>query len=188
MFIKLIFLFIYVLNTTSYNETKTNIKQKAITNHNIEIIKSIENNNQLLQNKQPTKQDNEKIGTISIPKINLVKNIYNINSKKNNIEENVTILKIIEDKDNHTKTMIIAAHSGTGDLAYFKNLHKLNLNDTVILNYNNTNIIYKINKIYEQDKNGYITIQQKNTDRLILTTCSEKQNKQLIIESKRKES
>lgn len=188
MLIKLIILFIYVLNLTSYNKQKINTIPKEIINEHIKITKQIENNGQSQQKDQVKNQNNEKIGTISISKINLVKNLYNINSKKNNIEENVTILKIIENKENNEKIIIIAAHSGTGDLAYFKNLHKLTLNDEVILNYNNTKIIYKIDKIYEQEKIGFITIPQKNTSRLILTTCSENKNKQLIIECKIKES
>ena len=48
--------------------------------------------------------------------------------------------------------------------------------------------IFIITNIFEQDKNGYINIVKNNKSQLILTTCSTiNKNKQLIIESTKKE-
>lgn len=44
--------------------------------------------------------------------------------------------------------------------------------------------IYKIINIWEEDKNGYIHVNKKEENQLILTTCSPTtENKQLVINS-----
>ncbi len=116
------------------------------------------------------------IAILNIDKINLTKNIYNINSTHNNVEENVTIL--YDDK----YLIVLAAHSGPASIAYFDNLDKLEINDIVNLNYKDNEITYKVIKIEEQPKDGTIEINKTNTKQLILTTCSKKdKNKQLVI-------
>ena len=81
--------------------------------------------------------------------------------------------------------IVLAAHSGTGRNAFFKDLNKLNINDTINLTYTNNHYTYKVINIFEQDKSGYITINEKEYDQLFLTTCSYNKNKQLIIECKK---
>ena len=72
------------------------------------------------------------IATLTIPKINLIRPLYSINDKRNNIEENVTILK--ESTIDH---IILAAHSGNSKVSYFNDLDKLQIDDTIIINYQN---------------------------------------------------
>ena len=120
--------------------------------------------------------NDEIIGTLTIDKLNLSKNIYNINSSHNNVEENVTIL------NDDINLIVLAAHSGPGYIAFFNDLDKLELNDTVNLTYNNKKLVYKVTNIEEQPKDGTIEINKTNKQRLILTTCSKKdKNKQLVI-------
>ena len=123
------------------------------------------------------------IGEIIIPKINIDKPLFRVQSPENNIEKNITILKesIFPDKDN--SIMLLAAHSGTGEIAYFNELDKLTIEDEIILIINKTRYIYKVNNIWEEKKNGYININKSNNKKLILTTCSPTNNNyQLIIE------
>ena len=125
------------------------------------------------------------IGNIKISKINLYNDIYGKNSNKNNIEENVTILK----ESNYPHLLILAAHSGTGKIAYFNELDKLDINDEIIIKYNKNITKYKIIKIWEEKKNGKIHIDKNNNNQLILTTCSPNHtNYQLIISCIEKES
>ena len=125
-------------------------------------------------------ENNEIIGTLTIDKLNLSKNIYNINSSHNNVEENVTIL------NDDINLIVLAAHSGPGYIAFFNDLDKLELNDTVNLTYNNKNLVYIVTNIEEQTKDGTIEINKTDKQRLILTTCSKKdKNKQLVITSKK---
>lgn len=122
------------------------------------------------------KENDEIIGTLTIDKLNLSKKIYNINSSHNNVEENVTIL------NDDMNLIVLAAHSGPGYIAFFNDLDKLELNDTVNLNYNNKNLVYKVTNIEEQLKDGTIEINKTDKQRLILTTCSKKdKTKQLVV-------
>ena len=128
-----------------------------------------------------SKEENDEIiGTLTINKLNLSKNIYNINSSHNNVEENVTIL------NDDMNLIVLAAHSGPGYIAFFNDLDKLELNDTVNLTYNNKNLVYKVINIEEQPKDGTIEINKTDKQRLILTTCSKKdKTKQLVVITKK---
>ena len=125
---------------------------------------------------------------LEIKKINLKQPFYEINDKNNTIEKNIEILKesIMPDKDN--SIVIIAAHSGEGDIAYFNNLTELTINDELLLSYNNKIYKYYIKEIYEEDKTGYINVDKEKEKQLILTTCHpNKHNKQLVINAIKKE-
>ena len=165
--------------------------QNKINNQKPNVI----NNNSIIKNEPPEVEtiiENESdlpIGHISIPSINLKNNLYSPNSKHNNIEENVTILKDSLNLNTNNSIFILAAHSGNGQIAYFNNLDKLNIDDEIEIKYHNKKYTFSVIKIFEQQKKGYINIQKKEFSQLILTTCSKKdKNKQLIIECKIKES
>ena len=144
--------------------------------------------NKSSETNQIIKKDNEKIGKLIINKINLKQNLYKIESKKNNIEENVAIMKESNYPNISNGILILAAHSGTGKIAYFEELDNLELKDNIIIIYKNKKYIYQITKIWEQKKNGYIKIKKENKKQLILTTCSpKKKNTQLIINCIEKE-
>lgn len=134
-------------------------------------------------------KENDIIGNIIINKINLNKPLYNKNSNKNNIEENVTILKESIMPDEENSIVFIAAHSGTGPIAFFKDLDKLIENDNVILEYNNIKYEYIVKNSWEVKKNGYINVNKERKNQLILTTCSpNNKDNQLIINCIQKES
>ena len=98
----------------------------------------------------------EVIGTLTINKINLSKDIYKINSSHNNVDENVTILN----DDNNL--IVLAAHSGPGYIAFFNNLDKLEFNDIIKLNFKGKKLKYKVTNIEEQVKDGTIEINKTN--------------------------
>ena len=157
---------------------------------NLSIIK-IDNKKEILSIDKPIfiNNNDNSIGYLEINKINLKEKLYNINSKENNIEQNITILKesILPDKDN--SIMFIAAHSGIGKIAYFEELDELKPNDEIILNINNKTYKYIVKEYWEEKKNGYINVNKESKKQLILTTCSpNKDNYQLIINCIEKES
>ncbi|MCI6107846.1 MAG: sortase [Tenericutes bacterium] len=105
-------------------------------------------------------------------------------SKHNNIEENITILENSIMPDNENSIIFLAAHSGTGKIAFFQYLNRLKAGDKVKLKYKDKIYNYTINSIWEEEKTGYIHINKTKENQLILTTCSPKnKDKQLIIES-----
>ena len=127
----------------------------------------------------------EYYGILSIPKINLKTGFYNINSKNNNVNNSVTILKESIPPENDNSIVYLAAHSGVGHLAYFKNINKLTNEDMIYLNINSKSYYYTITDIYEMPRNGLITVERNiNEKYLVLTTCSNNENMQLVIVSK----
>ena len=115
----------------------------------------------------------KEIMTISIPKLNISNKIYKVESNLNNIDKNVIILKGSNMPDKENGVLLIGAHSGIGKYAYFKNLDKIQLNDEIIINYNNQNYLYKVVNKYLDKKDGSINFNNSPTSkRLILYTCN----------------
>ena len=179
-------LLIYLLICSQIYLKYTPVEKDIPTNHKQENVHLTKKENIYPQTKELNyqKQSNDNIGEIIIEKIKLQQKLYPINSTKNNIEKNVTILKHSEDPNINNSIMFIAAHSGTGKIAYFKNLDKLKKTDIIKLTYKDNHYIYEIKDIWEIEKTGSINIEKENNTQLILTTCSPtKENYQLIINS-----
>lgn len=124
-------------------------------------------------------------GRLSINKINLNEDFYKINSPQNNVEKHVTVLE----NSDFPNLLILAAHSGEGDIAYFEDLDDLKVNDEIIISHNNKKYHYYIKEIWEEKKNGYINLNKESNNQLVLTTCSPKhKGYQLIINCIEKES
>ena len=127
--------------------------------------------------------DNEDfIAVLEIPKINLKKELYDITSKKNNVNKNIEILNGSDYPNVKNGNFILAGHSGTGQYAYFNNLVKLALDDYAYIYYNGIKYSYKLKRFYEIDKTGSANIiKNKNTSSLTLITCKINTNKQLVF-------
>ncbi len=136
-----------------------------------------------------SKEKDSPIGKITIPKIELEEYFYQQDSQENTIEKHVSILgeSILPNEEN--SILILAAHSGTGPIAYFERLDELTIGDSITINYQGIDYIYQVKEIWEEEKNGYIHLKKELENQLILTTCSpSKNNKQLIINCIKKES
>ena len=131
------------------------------------------------------KEKDEYLGILNIPRINLKQGFYSISSKNNNVNRSVTILKESIMPNENGSIVYLVAHSGSGYLAFFKDLNKLEINDIIYLDINNVSYKYSINDIYELDKNGKIMVNHNiHENLLVLSTCSDNLNKQLVITSK----
>ena len=125
------------------------------------------------------------VGVLEIPKINLRKGFTSIDDKDNNLNKNIKILKESDMPNVVGGNLIIAGHSGTGRIAFFKDLKKLSLKDSIYIYYQNKKYIYEVVDIYEIEKNGTMSIKKnKNETTLTLITCSESnENKQIVLVS-----
>ena len=122
------------------------------------------------------------IAVLKIPKINLEKGLVEKNSKYNNINYGVQILKESDSPDVINGNVILAAHSGTANISYFRNLDKLDLGDDAIIYYQGSTYNYKVVKKYDVDKTGKINIKRdRNTSTLTLITCRHNTDKQIVI-------
>ena len=77
--------------------------------------------------------------------------------------------------------IILASHSGNSYVSYFKNLHKLDINDEIYFYYKNNKYIYSIYKIDEVDKTGNIELKKTNSSDITLITCKGNLKKQIVI-------
>ena len=86
----------------------------------------------------------EYIGYLQIDKVNLRQGLVSKNSYYNNVNRNIQILKQSSMPDKEKGNVILASHSGTSSISYFKNLYKLNLGDEAKIYYKNNVYLYKI--------------------------------------------
>lgn len=113
------------------------------------------------------------VAVLEIPKIDLKKGLYSMDSKYNTVRRNVAILSPSDYPDVSGGNFVLAAHSGNGYLSFFKNLYKLSTEDYVYVYYNDVKYSYKITYIYKQAKTGTINVYRPyNKTTLMLITCT----------------
>lgn len=135
---------------------------------NVEIEDQSENkstNNDSFQNNY--------LGVLEVPKINLKKGFYGLDSPYNNVDYNITVINGSTYPTEENNNLILAAHSGDCPVCYFENLYKLKKGDEAYLNYNNTKYSYKIVDIYDVEKDGTVAIYRDYTKNVLtLITCT----------------
>ena len=152
---------------------KEEIKEKQETQEKQEIREEEEKREELKEEPLPEEISNEYIGYLVIPKINLMKGFLDIRSTENDVEKNILVVEGSNYPTTDKGNFILAGHSGTGWKAFFNDLYKLSINDTVYVTYKNKKYIYQIVNIYTQPKTGKIAI-YRNYEKTTLTliTCT----------------
>ena len=119
---------------------------------------------------------------LKYPKIGVEKGLCKKGSYCNNVNNNIQILDDADYPDEATGNFILAGHSGNGRAAYFRNVYKLEKDDSISVIYGGFEYKYKIVNIYDIEKTGTANIirnREKNT--LTLVTCRQNTNKQIIV-------
>ena len=163
---------IFIVDSVNFIDNKNivcNLEKNDIKNNKVNVSKV---NNKTVDYK----------AILSIPKIDLVGKIYDINSKLNNVNKNIQVISPSTFPDVENSNLILASHSGNSKISYFKNLDKLILDDDVYLYYQDKKYEYKVKDIYNQEKDGEIEIiKNKNTDTLSLITCDKNDKRYQIV-------
>lgn len=169
----------YVISIPILNSKK---ESDALSNFYIQEEKK-NDTNQVQNNKENQITSGlEYIAVLKIPKINLEKGLVAKDSKYNNLDYGIKILKESDSPDVINGNVILASHSGTADISYFNNLDKLKINDEVLILYNGKTYQYKIVNIYDIDKTGKAKINRNNNKSTItLITCRNGTNKQIVL-------
>lgn len=144
----------------------------------------IEPDGEVIEPKVEEKQhsDEDYIALIEIPKIGLKKGLYSKESPNNNVNKNIQILDEADMPDKENGNFILAGHSGSGRVAYFKNLHKVEKDDLVYIYYEGARYGYKLVNSYEINKNGEADIVRNgNRNTLTLITCKNNTEKQIVF-------
>ena len=123
------------------------------------------------------------IAYISIPKIELNRGIYNTTLTLNNVNKNIYVHPASTFPNNVSgNNLILASHSGSSSISYFKKLYKLALEDDVYLEYNGKTYHYKIKNIYTVLKDGTVALRVKqNVSTISLITCTKGDSKTQTI-------
>ncbi len=170
---------LYPLINNKYIDIK---EEQAIKEYYIEEVNTAEEIQEPeIEEVKPKKEINY-IGILKIPKINLERGLVDRNSYSNNVNYNIQILSNSSMPDEKNGNVILAAHSGNGRTAFFKNIDKLVINDEVIIDYKNKTYKYKIIDIYDIEKTGKAKIiRNNNVNTLTLVTCRHNTNNQIIV-------
>lgn len=112
-------------------------------------------------------------GILEIPKIGFSKGFYYKESELNNVKFNLKILDVSSYPDQERGNVIIIGHSGNYSNSYFANLYQLEISDVASINYKNKKYNYKVVNIYNETKDGTVTIYRDETKScLTLITCT----------------
>ena len=113
------------------------------------------------------------LGVLEIPKIGLKRGFFGTDSKYNDIKYNVTLIKGSAMPDVVNGNLILIAHSGSGYIAFFARLYRLDIGDDIYVTYNKNKYHYKLVNIYDAPKSGKVKI-KRNFDKTTLTliTCT----------------
>lgn len=162
---------------------------KNIEDNNIQEFFNEEQNEETIQEEVFVEVENKKvdetnydyIAVLEIPQINLKRGLSQ-DKYYNNVNRNVEILKGSTMPNVSKGNFILAGHSGSGRVAYFRNLNKLTIGDISYIYYGGVKYTYKVNNIYDIEKTGTATITRDlNKTTLTMITCRHNTNKQIVI-------
>jgi LPXTG-site transpeptidase (sortase) family protein len=163
---------LYYDQIVSLNEELDEIDEEEEILSEEELISS-DTNQQETTTKTTTNYTSYYIGYLKIPTINLERGFVDINSKYNNVNKNIYVHPSSSYPNSLNGNLILAAHSGTSSVSYFKNLYKLNIDDDVYVTYKGKEYHYKVKNIYKDQKDGTVSIKRNaNVSTLTLITCS----------------
>lgn len=180
-----IFLFLLGILYNIYNHYQKN-KKDIIDNYRIEEffeIKEDETQTEELSVETPiiNEENDNYIGILEIPKINLKKGVVDKISSSNNVNKNIYTLKETTLPDEQINShIILASHSGNSYVSFFKDLSKLEMKDNIYFYYKGVKYIYEISNKYEVEKTGTISLKINNRSDITLITCISGTNKQVV--------
>lgn len=164
-----------------YNEKNINEFEKT----SVEVfIKETVKRKEVDKEKKTKSKANEVINYIAvleIPKINLKRGLVDPNSPRNNVGDNIQIIKPVSMPDEEDSTFILASHSGSSRVAFFNRLNELSKHDDVFVYYKGYKYRYRIKENYNTKKTGSILVNKSDNESvIILTSCSPSNTMQLV--------
>lgn len=141
-----------------------------------EISHYLKNQQELINYYQEKKEKtlDSYYGVLEIPSIHLKRGFFSLESPLNHVDKSIEVISSCNPKE--TCDFILASHSGDSPISFFKELDKLQINDTANLNYNHEIYTYYLKSIENAIKDGSISLEKSSLSRLILTTCDRQNN------------
>lgn len=152
-----------------------------------QVVEDITQENKFVEveNKNISKTNYNYIAVLEIPKINIKRGLSQ-EKYYNNVNRNVEILKGSDMPNISKGNFILAGHSGSGRVSYFKNLDKLVIGDISYIYYGGIKYTYKVTNIYDIEKKGTLEnyVDDKIKNKKILINLIKKYSKgNKLIES-----
>jgi len=175
-------------NESQLNNSDSSIDEEMDNNQNVSVDTDyVVDNNDNGSNENNNPHDNgsngnnnsnvipesEYIGFLKIDEINLKVGLVAKESRYNHVDRNVQILDPSDYPNVINGNFILASHSGTSKISYFKHLYKLELGDIATIFYKDYIYNYKIVDIYNVPKTGSLEVKRdSNKTVLTLITCT----------------
>lgn len=122
------------------------------------------------------------VGYLEIEKINFNKGFYPKESKYNDVDKNLLVVKEASYPNVSKGNLIIAGHSGDAWNSFFNDLYKLSVGDTAVVKFQGKTYKYKFVNIYKAPKVGTIAIYRNSKKTtLTLVTCTNFDNRTQTI-------
>lgn len=166
----------------SLSKKEKEVKEDKLVQEFIDKNDDVKTTTKNEEEKQEKHIEEDYLMVVEIPKINLRKGIYNINSKNNIVNKNIQIMKESDMPNKDKGMLVLAGHNGNSRVSYFDRLNELNKEDKVYIYYANNKYTYEISNMYEAEKNGTITV-KKEREKTVIVLISCKKNtkdKQLV--------
>ena len=134
-----------------YNNIQAEIYKENTTSA-LEVNIDVDYVEQDIDNKEEAGATPNYIGFLEIDKINLRQGLLPKKSYYNYVDYHVQIMDISDFPDKVGGNFILAGHSGTSNVAFFRNLYKLKIGDVAKVYYQSKLYKYSIVNIYKQVK------------------------------------
>lgn len=166
-----------------FSEMKIAMMDEDSVDENVNVVEDVpkvdnlpEQNNVTTNNtsnQAPVVNYDKYLGVLEIPRIGLKRGFYNLDSKYNNIEYNVSMVRGSTLPDVVNGNLILMAHSGDAYISYFAYLYRLKIGNYAYVTYKGNKYKYQIVNIYTVPKNGSVKIiRNYNRTTLTLITCT----------------
>lgn len=163
-----------------YNDIDETLLQEFFEdfdNTNEEILQVEE-----IKEEQQVQDDISYVAVIEIPNISLYTGIVMSNSSFTTMNRNVSIYPTSDMPDIENGNFILFAHNGNSRVSYFRNIHKLKINDEIYIYYNKMKYTYKIIKNYDVAMTDNTPLNKiKDKSIITLITCKSGNNKYRTI-------
>ena len=176
IFLSVSYLIFYHFSNEKLNQIEEDKIEEFFEIKNSEIEEVVEENIEQPKEEQKT-IDYDYIAVLEIPKINLKRGLVSKDSKYNNVNYNIKIVDGSLMPYVKNGNLILAGHNGSAYISFFKNLYKLDINDSVYVYFDGIKYEYKIANIYDVNKTGTVSISRdRNKTTITLITCKKYSN------------
>ena len=149
------------------------VPDEGETTTDVPITNNLPEDNKEVVAPVPTIDYSKYLGVLEIPKIGLKRGFYNIDSRYNDIQYNVTLAQGSSMPDVAKGNLILMAHSGDAAISYFAYLYILKIGDYAYVTYNGTKYTYQLINVYDVPKTGKVKIVRSYDETtLTLITCT----------------